>query len=87
MSRKDKNIKHHAKQRFKQRLGTTLQKHEHVATVKAIQLNRAEFVRRTSPTRAIFLVAYRGELIQVVYDKRRKLIVTVLPEKGKSKTE
>lgn len=47
---------------------------------KQIKTGNSSFVRRTSCNFTVHDVPYRGETLRVVYDKKRKTTVTILPE-------
>lgn len=47
--------------------------------MKQIQEGKAKLVRKESNRVGVFEVTLEGALVQVVYDKERKTIVTVLP--------
>lgn len=66
----------HAKRRAKERYGVELNSKDLKSLVTKIQKGDAEFVRKISLTRSVFIVDGR----KVVYDKLRKNIATFLSE-------
>ncbi len=72
--RKVDRVRRHARRRFRQRVGETLTPQRHDELVRAIQAGLAEFIERPSRRVSIF----RVDELRLVYDRRRKLIVTVI---------
>lgn len=79
--RKAKAQVKHARRRFLERFGLRISDNGLREMVLQIQSARAEFVRKESNRVSLWKVRYCGELFDVVYDKQRKNIVTVLPVK------
>jgi hypothetical protein len=73
-------IKRHCQIRASQRLNFNFTKKDHDNIVRLIQKGQADFVRRQSKRVTIWAVDYNCEIFKVVYDKNRKLIVTILNE-------
>ena len=69
----------HAKRRAEERYGINLNKEARHEIVQAIQSNRAEFVAKQSNNRSLWKVSYQDESLNVVYDKQRGTLCTVLP--------
>jgi len=76
---KAKAIKAHARRRAYERLGVVLSNDLHAGLVRQIVKGTARLVRKESNRVTIFEVELAGQLVEVAYDKERKLIVTVLP--------
>jgi hypothetical protein len=75
--KRTRQIQAHFQQRAGERLGYQVPRGSQEDIVKQIQSGRARFVRRTSLTRTVWEVPIGEEVKTVVYDKRRKVIVTV----------
>jgi hypothetical protein len=73
----------HAKHRAQQRFGLTLNRHDLQRLVEQIQAGRARVIKRSSLRVSVLELAVDGVAIQVVYDHKRKNIVTFLPPKMK----
>lgn len=74
---KEQSIKIHARKRFGERFGLRLTKGMEADIITQIQTNRAVFIRRNSLRVAIYEVTIPVEgTIHVVYDRRRKVIIT-----------
>lgn len=69
----------HAQRRAKERFGVTLGPHRQLQLVMMIQKQQATFVCRLSDHRTAWLVDVDGQQMKVLYDSRRKVIVTVMP--------
>jgi hypothetical protein len=80
LTSKAKNQVWHAKKRAKQRFGLSLNRHSYGEMVKMIQSGKATFVSSSSSRVKIFSVPYDGNNYKVIYDNKRKKIVTFLPE-------
>ena len=74
--RRIENIKHHASTRAQERFGG-LYKDDFEKIIAIIQSKQATFVKKTSNRVSVFSLTYNGLEMTVVYDKKRKLIVTV----------
>ncbi len=72
----------HAERRAFMRLGITVGPGENAAIVKQIQDGRATFLRRSSHRVTVWQVEIGGVPMRAVYDKKRHVIVTVLPLDG-----
>lgn len=72
----------HAKKRATQRYGLTLTTEKQQAIVRLIQLGRGRFIRNQSNRVSVWAVEYGGMILPVVYDKNRKVLVTVLPQEA-----
>lgn len=72
--------KAHARSRAKQRVGLDLGPKRLESAIKSIQDGTAEFVRRVSNSRTVWNVLVDAEVLQVVYCKRTKTLVTVLEQ-------
>lgn len=72
----------HAKQRAGERYGLNLNKEARHEIVSLIQTNQAEFVGKQSNTRTLWRVQYQEQSLNVVYDKARSTMCTVLPKEA-----
>jgi len=70
----------HVKQRFVERFGISLSNEDLTSMISQIQKQTAVFLKRRSHRVSIWQVPLQGRLFEVVYDKRTKTVVTVLPE-------
>lgn len=68
----------HIKQRAHERVGMNITKRDIKDTITTIKAGKAELVQ-DSTNRPVYRVELRGKTALVVYDKRRKALVTVLP--------
>lgn len=77
--RKAKSIELHARRRSSERFGLTVGKKRY-AEMNAIcsSGNYVCFLERQSCTKSKAIIMYDGEYIPVIYDKKRKQIITVL---------
>jgi hypothetical protein len=75
--RKQNHFKRHAKARATQRLGIDLHKNLHDQIVVCIQEGKYKLLYKSSKERAIY--EYNEEY-SVVYDKKRKCLVTFIPK-------
>lgn len=73
----------HAKYRAQQRYGLNLNRHDLRRLVEQIQAGNAKVIKRSSLRVSVLELAVDGIAIQVVYDYKRKNIVTFLPPKMK----
>jgi hypothetical protein len=69
----------HAKQRAEERYGLNLNKTARHEIVHMIQTDQAEFVGKESNTRTLWRVRYQDHDLNIVYDKARNTLCTVLP--------
>jgi hypothetical protein len=72
----------HAKKRAEERYGLNLNKEARHEIVSMIQQNQAEFVGKQSNTRSLWRVNYQDQSLNVVYDKARNTMCTVLPKEA-----
>jgi hypothetical protein len=72
----------HAKKRAEERYGLNLNKEARHEIVSMIQTNQAEFVGKQSNTRSLWRVNYQDQSLNVVYDKARSTMCTVLPKEA-----
>lgn len=81
---REKKTKHavemHAKKRAEERYGVSLNSEDRRDIVKMIQNGEADFVAKQSNTRSLFKVDFEGSPLNVVYDKARHALRTVLPQ-------
>ena len=73
----------HALQRIHKRYGFKLSRKQLRSLIHQIQGGSARFIERESNNRSKFVVQHEGEELLVVYDKKRKMIVTALPTENK----
>ena len=74
------DVEMHAKKRARQRAGVDLNHDDRRNIVKMIQSGEADFVAKQSNTRSLFKVDYEDTSLNVVYDKARHALRTVLPQ-------
>ncbi len=72
----------HAKRRAAERYDLDLHQDAQTSIIRAIQRREAKFIRRQSWRVSIFEVEHEGRILSVVYDTKRKTIVTVLPQEA-----
>lgn len=72
----------HAKKRAEERYGLTLNHKDRAEIVNMIQKNEAEFVGKQSNNRTLWRVSYQDQSLNVVYDKARNSMCTVLPKEA-----
>jgi hypothetical protein len=78
----------HAKRRAAERFGVNLNHALHTELVQAIQAGQATFVRRQSHRVSHFDVTLpTGQTARVVYDRHRKVLITVLPPEARDAEE
>jgi len=70
----------HAKAAAEERYGVTLNKEARREIVQKIQTGEADFVSRTSNNRTLWKVDHNETSLNVVYDKARHALCTVLPK-------
>ena len=75
---KDRAIVIHVKKRFKQRFDIDCNRFVRRAIIRAIQNHECEQVSKTSCARSVYKVNVGSQEMNVVYDNRRKKIVTCL---------
>jgi len=69
----------HAKKRAQERYGVSLSKQDMKEIAGWIRHNKARHIHTKSLTKAIWAVEIRGEEIIVLYDRKKRIVVTVLP--------
>lgn len=79
MASKSKTIKNHARRRFGQRHGMALTNELHQILVRKIQHGKAVMSIAQSCNRTLHRLEHDDCVFDVIYDRDRKLIVTVLP--------
>src|SRR5271168_2460258 len=72
----------HAKKRAAERYHIDLNRDARQEIVRKIQHNEAEFVGKQSNNRSFWRVQYQNESLNVVYDKARSTMCTVLPKEA-----
>jgi hypothetical protein len=72
----------HAKRRAEERYGLNLNKEARHEIVSMIQSNQAEFIGKQSNNRSLWRVQYHDQSLNVVYDKARSTMCTVLPREA-----
>jgi len=80
MTKTPKILNAHTKKRAEERYGVSLNKYARREIVQMIQSNQAEFVAKHSNNRTLWKVPYQNETLNVVYDKQRQTLCTVLPK-------
>lgn len=79
---KAKSQKSHCLRRFRERYGISITDNDYQIIVKMIQDGKATCIEKQSNRVSVFEIDYRGEKLQVCYDKNSKQISTVLPPPG-----
>jgi len=82
---KKEAITKHVKKRFKQRFDIECNRFLRRAIVKAIQNNECERISKTSCARSVYRVKVGSKEMNVVYDNRRRKLITVLFIENKQK--
>ncbi len=72
-------MREHSKRRASERYQVNLNGKDLRSIVKLIQANKGQFIERRSLDRSTWEVEYNEQVFRVVYSKRHKTIVTVLP--------
>ena len=72
----------HAKRRLEERFGLTINRHQMRELVQQIHAGRAEHLETQSNRISIKVVSFQGKKFAVVYDGKRKTIVTFLPDEA-----
>jgi hypothetical protein len=75
-----KILEAHAKAAAEERYGIVLNKEARREIVQKIQTGEADFVSRTSNNRTLWKVDHQETSLNVVYDKARHALCTVLPK-------
>jgi hypothetical protein len=83
MKKTPKILNAHAKKRAAERYNIDLNREARQEIVHKIQHNQAEFVGKQSNNRSFWRVEHGGEHLNVVYDKLRSTMCTVLPKDAK----
>jgi hypothetical protein len=83
MKKTPKILNAHAKKRAAERYNIDLNREARQEIVHKIQSNQAEFVGKQSNNRSFWRVEHGGEHLNVVYDKLRSTMCTVLPKEAK----
>lgn len=71
----------HAKKRAWRRYGLVLNRNDLREIVQKIQAGRGTCLGRTSLARSKWQVEHQGRTLVVVYDKKRHVVITVLPRR------
>jgi elongation factor P--beta-lysine ligase len=74
----------HAERRFIERVGIDLTQNLHELLVSQIKKGKLKFVERQSVRVTLWETELNGITVHLVYDKKRKQIVTVLPVREES---
>ena len=69
----------HVSQRYTERVGVAPSRALITDLINQIQTGEAEFIRKQSNRVTIWRVPHDGSDLKVVYDKQRKMVVTVMP--------
>jgi hypothetical protein len=83
MKKTPKILNAHAKKRAAERYDIDLNREARQEIVHKIQHNEAEFVGKQSNNRSFWRVEHAGQSLNVVYDKLRSTMCTVLPKDAK----
>lgn len=78
MTQKEPREFNHAKERAKERLSCNLTARRHKQILHQIVSGKAIFVCRGEGERSQWIVKIQGKKAKVVYDKKLKLIITVM---------
>lgn len=77
--RKSGAARRHARQRADERFALSLSEADYAFLVRLVQLRQGDQLRRAEKGRELWLVRFRGQRLPVVYDRRSRVIVSVLP--------
>lgn len=77
---KNQYLTHHAKVRAYERYGIRLNRESYRELCGQIKRGASEFVSKTSNDRSVHRVELDGVKLNVVWSKKRRRIITVLPE-------
>jgi len=69
----------HVKRRSMERFGIYLSRKDQEEIVRTIREGKAEFLKRESNAKKHFKVEYHGKIFRVVYNKKHRCLLTVLP--------
>jgi hypothetical protein len=72
----------HARRRAFERYALDLHQDAQASIVRAIEGGEARFISRQSQRVSVWEVKHEGRRLPVVYDRKRKTIVTVLPQEA-----
>ncbi len=72
-------MREHSKRRALERHQVRLNGKDLRSIAQLIQTNKGKFLERRSLDRSTWQVEYNNQLLKVVYSKRHKTVVTVLP--------
>lgn len=75
--RRRRGIARHFQRRAMERLGHEFTNGSQQELVQMIQSRQATFLRRTSNNRTVWSIDLNGKSRTVVYDKKRKMVVTI----------
>jgi len=78
---KEKNQRFHFKQRMLTRYGFEIYNTDIDKIIQIISKGESKVIRKQSRTFVVHQVPFNGKNIEVVYDKVRRTLVTVLPPK------
>lgn len=70
----------HVKKRFSERFGLSVNRHLLRDFISQIQSQKAIFVERQSLRLTVWEISYENNWYRVIYDNKRKTLVTVLPK-------
>ncbi len=71
----------HAKRRARERYGLSMTRATFGSLIQKIQSGKATFLQRKSLRVSEWIVSYEGAEMRVIYDNKRKTIVTCLPHR------
>ena len=85
MAKTPRILNAHAKKRAEERYDVNLNKHARREVVRMIkgEAPGAEYIGRQSNNRTFWRVEHGGEKLNVVYDKQRNTLCTVLPKEAR----
>ena len=81
--KKDSELEHFQK-RMLERFGISISKNTCKEIVREIQLGKHQLLEKQSLRVKKYLVNIDENLIEVIYDKNRKMLVTALPNKNEN---
>lgn len=88
MPRKEKNQRHHAKQRAIERYGVWLTNADYDRLCAQIRNQKAEFLSRQTNRITLYRVRFEDRDLYAAYDKKRHVICSFLtPEQAMTSTE
>ncbi len=80
---KANSLLRHSKRRASERYGLNIGRAGLRVIVDSIRSGNAMFIRRESNRISEWKVEYQGVEMRVIYDKRRSMVVTFLPPRGR----